>query len=371
MQRWLDKNRLNVGIVAALIALMLSMGGLFNRGDFWVLDGLFALRGPIAHSDEIAIIGIDDAALQSIGHPWPWPRHLHANLIQGLHRIGARVVALDLLFVTASNVTDDRALATALRYHRDTILPINISTVSEGQVAREVIEQPFDAFTDGNTPVGFVNLPADPDGVIRRTRMRHGAWCAFAKIASDIQLGRGMCRKVTSSEKEHRPPSLINFVGPPGSFPTFPYHEVLDGLKTQNDTWANLLKGKLVMIGFTSRQTDTHQVPFSRWGGASSPGVEIHANIANAELTGATLNAANQTAVAISASLIALCSIAAFHLLRVFWAAVVTLILVLVALAFVVYAFMGTALFIPLCTVLAPTLFSGGSIALLRTLATR
>src|SRR5690606_40988711 len=48
-------------------------------------------------SDRIAIIEIDEASLEAIGR-WPWPRNLHAVMIDRLAEAGAKVIATTVLF---------------------------------------------------------------------------------------------------------------------------------------------------------------------------------------------------------------------------------------------------------------------------------
>lgn len=47
--------------------------------------------------NKIAIVNIDEKSIESIG-PWPWPRHLIAEMISILKNNGARLIALDLAF---------------------------------------------------------------------------------------------------------------------------------------------------------------------------------------------------------------------------------------------------------------------------------
>ncbi len=57
----------------------------------------------------LRVVDIDDATLQRYGQ-WPWPRTLLAELIQRLRAAGAKVVALDALFME-SDRTSPRAMA--------------------------------------------------------------------------------------------------------------------------------------------------------------------------------------------------------------------------------------------------------------------
>ncbi|MBI2267396.1 MAG: adenylate/guanylate cyclase domain-containing protein [Armatimonadetes bacterium] len=71
-------------------------------------------------SFKIAIIEIDqeskDKVLRHYKKSWPWPRRIHARLIDRLTKEGADVIAFDLLFVTpGQDPEDDRMLGEAVR----------------------------------------------------------------------------------------------------------------------------------------------------------------------------------------------------------------------------------------------------------------
>ena len=51
----------------------------------------------IAPSPEVVIVAIDDASIEKLG-VWPWPRDVHASLIDRLRSDGARVVAFTVPF---------------------------------------------------------------------------------------------------------------------------------------------------------------------------------------------------------------------------------------------------------------------------------
>jgi eukaryotic-like serine/threonine-protein kinase len=60
-----------------------------------------------------AIIAIDDKSIEELG-PWPWPRHLLADIISQANRYGARTVALSLPLDTAQPRPSDASLRAAL-----------------------------------------------------------------------------------------------------------------------------------------------------------------------------------------------------------------------------------------------------------------
>ena len=86
-----------------------------------------ATSDPSGARKDIVLVGIDDssiARLEPLVGRWPWPRMIHANLIDYLARGPARVVAYDVLFTerdrrtgfavgdqTVTGEESDRALA--------------------------------------------------------------------------------------------------------------------------------------------------------------------------------------------------------------------------------------------------------------------
>lgn len=67
----------------------------------------------VAPSREVAIVAIDDASLAQLGE-WPWPRDVHANLIEKLKEEGARVVAFTVPFNTAGRTSEREKVRAAL-----------------------------------------------------------------------------------------------------------------------------------------------------------------------------------------------------------------------------------------------------------------
>jgi len=64
-------------------------------------------------SREVAIVAIDDASLAQLGE-WPWPRDVHASLIDKLKAQGARVVAFTVPFDTARRTSEREKVRAAL-----------------------------------------------------------------------------------------------------------------------------------------------------------------------------------------------------------------------------------------------------------------
>ncbi|MBW1943292.1 MAG: CHASE2 domain-containing protein [Deltaproteobacteria bacterium] len=93
------------GALVAIVYIFFS----FNNFGFFESIERFAygvqMRLDLPQSmgqNKIAIVNIDDKSLQHLG-PWPWPRHLIAEMVQILKNNGAKLVGLDLLFSEKEN----------------------------------------------------------------------------------------------------------------------------------------------------------------------------------------------------------------------------------------------------------------------------
>ena len=87
---------------------------------------------PRDPSGTIAIVDIDARSLQEIG-TWPWPRQIHASLIDNLRALGAAEIAFDVDFSTTSNAVDDAALAAALERAGGTVVLASFAQAASGR----------------------------------------------------------------------------------------------------------------------------------------------------------------------------------------------------------------------------------------------
>ncbi|MGZ3159893.1 MAG: CHASE2 domain-containing protein, partial [Burkholderiaceae bacterium] len=96
-----------VGVLVVLAVLLLhTFSDFFGSLERRYYD--FASTSTTRHpSDRIAIIAIDDQSIANIGR-WPWPRDVHAKLIDQLASANAKVIAHTALFFEPQT---DRGLA--------------------------------------------------------------------------------------------------------------------------------------------------------------------------------------------------------------------------------------------------------------------
>ena len=96
----LKKEDLLIGIMVAGIFIFFSFKAftIFESLEK-VIYGIEMRLDPPRNLGEnrIAIVNIDDKSLNLLG-PWPWPRHIIAEMITILNKNGAKLIGLDLLF---------------------------------------------------------------------------------------------------------------------------------------------------------------------------------------------------------------------------------------------------------------------------------
>lgn len=146
-----------------LLVSALSISDLFWRIDRNLYDLGITLAARPAPPD-IVIVAIDDESLAQIGR-WPWPRAVHATLLNRLTEEGARAVGLDIILSEpdARDPGGDRALLAALRANGKVVLPV----LMEG--ARDALREtrPLADFAASAAALGHIESEIDADGIVR------------------------------------------------------------------------------------------------------------------------------------------------------------------------------------------------------------
>jgi diguanylate cyclase (GGDEF)-like protein len=99
-------------LIVACAILACTWTGAFRFVDDILLDLRFS-ASERAPTGDIVFVDIDAASLQAIG-VWPWPRTVHARIVDRLMELGAGSVAFDVDFSAASTPANDAAFAAAL-----------------------------------------------------------------------------------------------------------------------------------------------------------------------------------------------------------------------------------------------------------------
>jgi adenylate cyclase len=132
--------KLSLVITLLMLAFCHFIGNniqLFEIFELKLLDMRFKIRGTRPPADEIVIVAIDDTSIEHFGR-WPWPRAIHAQLIDLLKADGAKAIGLDILFSEPQESTEFFILQQLRRYYRS--LPI-AETEPYGIQFAEILDQ--------------------------------------------------------------------------------------------------------------------------------------------------------------------------------------------------------------------------------------
>jgi len=331
--------------VAVLIALVLSgsmywlytqqlicdahLSGCLVRVSVHPEDRFYGNGKP---DKQVVIVGIDNQSVKAAGQ-YPLPRSAYADALRSLEKDGAAVVAFDISFPDARDLTGDIAFAKALRESTvPVILAYPASEIDAGngklvqKTGADLIDQiplkPFrcmDANPDPNVPcqqpiknviLASPDLVLDSDGVVRRIPLFVQPACfsnrtcdtpiintfAFAaysalnsgtdpsnRLALTESGDRANYGSIWSAQVDDTGSALINFSGPPGNYETngqyAHFSDVVNGTVSPD-----LIKGNIVLIGAynLSGVHDEQLVTTSAGSNDTLPmaGVELHANVA-------------------------------------------------------------------------------------------
>ena len=295
---------------------------LLDRLEWKTVDWRFDMRPVMAPEHDVAILSIDEGAIQQLGR-WPWPRDVFAELVRRLHAAGARQIVFDVLLfdrdTTPGGAARDAALARAAAQAGNVYLAsAGDLTAHETtpELSPEILERSWDAVRiapgrglnavaslyDMRSPLkgplaplvrathgtGFVDVADTGDGIFRHAiPLAYSGGHLFPSlpllVAADalgvapqnvtVRLGEyvdlgGRCR--IPLDRGGR--ALINFAGPAN---TYLHHSVADAFPADGPPKLAFVRGKTIIIGGTATgMNDLKASPF----GAVFDGVETQAS---------------------------------------------------------------------------------------------
>jgi adenylate cyclase len=253
-----------------------------------LFDLMTVASAPHKSSLPITIVGIDEASFAQLGRRWPWPRDLHAKLIDRLHAAGAAVVAFDLLFPEASTAPEDEAMAAAIQRSGSVVLAADYAFHETAAMREYLRVDPLQQFTQAGALAGLTVVDLDPDAVIRA--MPANAESFWHQVVRALLKARpGLV-----PDPYVAPGSLIRYIGPPRTFPYVSYYQVLNADPAiPKDFFADqiVLVGKDVRGSLDAGGTgsDLLATPFLMESTKLMPGVEVQATILENALMGITV----------------------------------------------------------------------------------
>ncbi|MBU1172381.1 MAG: adenylate/guanylate cyclase domain-containing protein [Proteobacteria bacterium] len=345
--RFQKQKRLHALLMAFLIsvaALYADLSGLFESFERKTIDMRTRLCRVDTHlPDDIVIVLIDDSSLQAlndIAGRWPWPRYIHADLIDYLAQSGAESIIMDIMFFenqinekqTEQELDpNDARLAQATLDAGNVIHAIEISndfpdeyntTLLDKPLPQSMVQQfafpcetdlplsesnvcylPFEQLLMASAGLGVVSFSADEDGINRSEQLlfdyqdhffpTHALSPILRKWNIDSAvIEKNQARLVRKNKDDLLIPLENNneyYVNMYGHYNTFSYSGVIESLmKLQAGITDNLMvppdefAGKIVYVGASA--SATHDLKNTSMGN-HMPGVFLHASICGNILT--------------------------------------------------------------------------------------
>ncbi len=298
--------------IAAAFAIASGLAGLLLEAwpglEHATLDARFSVRGAQRPSG-LSIVAIDDQTFSDLRLQWPFPRRLDARVVDRLREDGARAIVYDVQFTEPSDEADDTALYRAVAHAGNVVLA---TTEVDARGGTNVLGGDAN-LRRAHAVADAANLHADTGGAIRRYPFTLLGLKSLAAAAA-AAAGHPVSPRAFTRDR-----ALIDFRGPPGTFPTASFADVLAGRAPRAD-----FAGKVVVVGATSPTLqDLHAT--STTSSVPMAGPEIQANAIWTALHGNPLRVSPWW-VAVLASILlgALAPLVSLRL-RVAWAAALAL----------------------------------------------
>jgi EAL domain-containing protein (putative c-di-GMP-specific phosphodiesterase class I)/CHASE2 domain-containing sensor protein len=264
-RRWRQHLVLGLAILAGLGALV---SGQSVAGD----QQLRQIRDSIRHhpaSGDVHIVEIDARSIQAIAK-WPWPRGIHARIIDRLVAAKARSIAFDVDLSATSDPVEDAKLAAALdRAGGGVSLPTFRQEAGAGAGAGSYLDSLPAAIFRDHAFVSAVNVLPDHDGYMRQMPLAvETAGFPRPSLAAFVAESKGVAGEQFAVDYSIDPD-------------TIPRHSVIDLINGKVPAAA--LAGKRIIIGATAIESgDRYSVP--RYG--VLPGVVVQALAAETLMQG-------------------------------------------------------------------------------------
>jgi adenylate cyclase len=275
---------LAAGLLAVALVVALSFSRTWDAVDWKAFDLFTSWSAPGASTQPIVILAIDEPTFQELRQQWPFPRSLHARLLERVRADGALAVGFDIVFAEPSQPQQDAAFAQAITRAGNVVLASSQELIVHANASLWTQVPPMPELVAAGALAGDISVRPDDDYVVRRQANAEGSLSA--------QLARFAARPPAA---DATPPTLIQYLGPRGTIDTRSYYQALEpGLLPPG-----FFRGKLVLVGRSTRsatelqasRADMYNSPLAvaDSGDRLFPGVEIQATMLENRLSGGGL----------------------------------------------------------------------------------
>ncbi len=278
------------------LVLPLLLAPWLGRADAMARQILFRWRGPLTPPENLVLLGIDEASLDTeladFG-PWPWPRAVQATLAREVLRKGAKSVVFNIVFAgpSAFGPADDQAFRERLKPWKNQVY-----------LSASYVHQELDGFEQAELrlprerlyPIGLSQFSLNSFGVVRGIPglRRLDAMLSPFPLPHPAPLAH-VATGVPVPMQERG----IDFLGPRGHIPMIPVWSVETVPEAE---W----RDRVVIVGATALSLgDQLETPFGQQSGSEVLGSAIAGLLSGRGFRHLALG----TLVAISAAWLLLC----------------------------------------------------------------
>ncbi|HSS28951.1 MAG TPA: CHASE2 domain-containing protein, partial [Usitatibacter sp.] len=213
-------------ILAAAVALVFAGLAFFPPWQLLERKGFDVLTlatAPEQSALPITVVGIDEASFAQIAKQTPWPRDVHAKVIDSITKAGALLIVMDVVFAEpANNAAEDDAFAKAIREAGNVVLAADLQ-FQETRYARQWIRvDPLPRFVESGAQRAFAGVTLDRDQVVRDMPLGEDVmWRMAVKRVNERNPGM-------LALKEPPPHAMIRYAGPDHTYPYVSYYQALE-----------------------------------------------------------------------------------------------------------------------------------------------
>jgi adenylate cyclase len=225
------RTKLFLGVAFGATALVL-IAFFFQFGFFeglqrqWV-DTNFDIRGKQAAPKDVVLVAIDPVSFDELQLRWPFPRSLHAKLLDTIRSGDPKAVAFDVQFTEPTagpgGPAQDEALFNAVARLKDRIV---LSTTEVFSDAKDHVYTRVLGGDDNLRSIGAVaangNYDVDSDGAVRKVPYEVDGLENLSLVAAGLARGRPFTKSDLGGSEQ-----WIDFAGPSGTVRTYSYARVV------------------------------------------------------------------------------------------------------------------------------------------------
>ena len=135
-------------ILSIFFTYILFLFPFIKSSEFKAYDTLSSWSASENEKNHVVIVGIDEISFNQFQLQWPWPRFIHAKLVNSLNNAGAKEIIFDVVFAEASNDKDDLAFANAISMHPSVVLASDHYMLQTKQFTQELDILPYKLFLE-------------------------------------------------------------------------------------------------------------------------------------------------------------------------------------------------------------------------------